>query len=233
MAWDSAVITNAGTELLKQCYAGEKLILDYATGGTGTVTAESMLAQTALKEQKQQFSIVQITEVTGGQKVNVAVDNQNLTTGYAMQQLGIWAHIRDGAPVLLGLLQDAAGIQIPSNTEIVDFSLNFYAVLAISGDAEIQISMDASALVSEKRLNELLAGKSDTGHKHGAGDITSGTLDSDRLPTVPISKGGTGKTTAADALEALGAAAATHKHGAGDITSGTLDSARFADSPSQ
>lgn len=161
MAWDSAVITNAGTELLKQCYAGEKLILDYATGGTGTVAAEAMLAQTALKEQKQQFSIVQITEVTGGQKVNVAVDNQNLTTGYAMQQLGIWAHIGDGAPVLLGLLQDAAGIQIPSNAEIVDFSLNFYAVLAISGDAEIQISMDASALVSESRLSAALKQKPD------------------------------------------------------------------------
>ena len=161
MAWNSAVITNAGTELLKQCYAGEKLILDYATGGTGTVTAESMLAQTALKEQKQQFSIVQITEVTGGQKVNVAVDNQNLTTGYAMQQLGIWAHIRDGAPVLLGLLQDAAGIQIPSNTEIVDFSLNFYAVLAISGDVEIQLSIDASALVSESRLSAALKQKPD------------------------------------------------------------------------
>ena len=161
MAWDSAVITNTGTELLKQCYAGEKLILDYATGGTGTVAAEAMLAQTALKEQKQQFSIVQITEVTSGQKVNVAVDNQNLTTGYAMQQLGIWAHIGDGAPVLLGLLQDAAGIQIPSNTEIVDFSLNFYAVLAISGDAEIQISMDASALVSEIRLAAALKQKPD------------------------------------------------------------------------
>ena len=231
MAWDSAVITNAGTELLKQCYAGEKLILDYATGGTGTVAAEAMLAQTALKEQKQQFSIVQITEVTGGQKVNVAVDNQNLTTGYAMQQLGIWAHIGDGAPVLLGLLQDAAGIQIPSNTEIVDFSLNFYAVLAISGDAEIQISMDVSALVSEKRMNERLAGKSDIGHKHGAGDITRGTLDSARLPTVPISKGGTGATTVAGALTALGAAAASHNHSAGNITSGTLDSARLPTVP--
>lgn len=161
MAWDSAVITNAGTELLKRCYAGEKLILDYATGGTGTVAAEAMLAQTALKEQKQQFSIVQITEVTGGQKLNIAVDNQNLTTGYAMQQLGIWAHIGDGAPVLLGLLQDATGVQIPSNTEIVDFSLNFYAVLAISGDAEIQISMDASALVSEERLEQAIRLKPD------------------------------------------------------------------------
>ena len=47
-------------------------------------------------------------------------------------------------------------------------------------------------------------GKSDAGHKHAAGDITSGTLSSSRLPTVPISKGGTGATTAAGALTKLG-----------------------------
>ena len=40
-------------------------------------------------------------------------------------------------------------------------------------------------------------------HQHAAGDINSGTLDSTRLPTVPVSKGGTGQTTAAKALYAL------------------------------
>lgn len=161
MAWDSAVITNGGTALLKQCYAGEKLILDYATGGTGTVAAEALLAQTALMDQKQQFSIVQMMETSGGQKLNIAVDNQNLSAGYTMNQLGIWAHIGAGAPVLLGLLQDAAGIQIPSSAEIAEFSLNFYAVLTISGDAEIQINIDPSALVSEKRLREAIRLKPD------------------------------------------------------------------------
>lgn len=49
-----------------------------------------------------------------------------------------------------------------------------------------------------------LDGKSLSGHKHSAADMTSGTLSSDRLPTVPISKGGTGATTAAAALTNLG-----------------------------
>ena len=42
------------------------------------------------------------------------------------------------------------------------------------------------------------------GHNHAASNITSGTLSSDRLPTVPIAKGGTGATTAAGALTNLG-----------------------------
>lgn len=49
-------------------------------------------------------------------------------------------------------------------------------------------------------------------HDHAAGDITSGILSSDRLPvipaakleTVPVNKGGTGATTAANALKNLG-----------------------------
>ena len=42
------------------------------------------------------------------------------------------------------------------------------------------------------------------GHKHTASDIASGTLSTDRLPTVTIAKGGTGATTAAGALTNLG-----------------------------
>lgn len=41
-------------------------------------------------------------------------------------------------------------------------------------------------------------------HTHSASDINSGTLSSDRLPTVPVTKGGTGATTAAAARTNLG-----------------------------
>ena len=43
-----------------------------------------------------------------------------------------------------------------------------------------------------------------TAHNHAAGDINSGTFSSDRLPTVPLTKGGTGATTAANARTNLG-----------------------------
>ena len=46
--------------------------------------------------------------------------------------------------------------------------------------------------------------KANTNHNHAASNITSGTLSSDRLPTIPISKGGTGATTASGALTNLG-----------------------------
>lgn len=49
-------------------------------------------------------------------------------------------------------------------------------------------------------------------HTHSAADITSGTLSASILPTVPITKGGTGATSASDARTNLGAAAADHTH---------------------
>lgn len=42
-------------------------------------------------------------------------------------------------------------------------------------------------------------------HSHNASDINDGTLSYARLPIVPVSKGGTGASTAASALEKLGA----------------------------
>lgn len=52
-----------------------------------------------------------------------------------------------------------------------------------------------------------LNGKAASSHNHAASDITSGTLSSDRLPTVPVANGGTGATTAAAARDNLGVSA--------------------------
>lgn len=59
-------------------------------------------------------------------------------------------------------------------------------------------------------------------HSHDAGDINAGTLDDQRLPVVPVTKGGTGATTAQQARANIGAADASHTHNAADIAGGTL-----------
>lgn len=81
-------------------------------------------------------------------------------------------------------------------------------------------------------------GAAASSHTHSAENISSGTLSSDRLPTVPVTKGGTGATDAATARTNLGitpanigAAASSHAHSAGDISSGTLSSDRLPTVP--
>lgn len=56
-------------------------------------------------------------------------------------------------------------------------------------------------------------------------------ITADKLPVVPVSKGGTGATTAAAARTNLGAAPTTHNHAASAINSGTLASDRLPTVP--
>lgn len=82
--------------------------------------------------------------------------------------------------------------------------------------------------VLNQRLYRYNGSSYDTIHFEAGADNITGTL--------PVAHGGTGSTTAADALTALGAAASnhthsnyasiSHSHAAGDITSGTLPVAR-------
>ena len=80
-------------------------------------------------------------------------------------------------------------------------------------------------------------GAAASSHSHAASAITSGTLSADRLPTVPIAKGGTGATSASAARTALGitpanigAAASSHSHAASQVTGLTASRALVSDS---
>ena len=59
----------------------------------------------------------------------------------------------------------------------------------------METGFDTKLSTLETSIDTKLAGKSNTGHKHAAGDITSGTL--------PVARGGTGAATAAAARTAL------------------------------
>lgn len=58
--------------------------------------------------------------------------------------------------------------------------------------------------------------KADVSHTHPASDITSGTLSSDRLPTIPVSKGGTGLTSLTSGQALIG-------NGTGNIATRAID----------
>lgn len=71
-------------------------------------------------------------------------------------------------------------------------------ITGVKGDAESTYRTGNINLTLEN------IGAAASSHNHAASNITSGTLNSDRLPTVPISKGGTGATTVEGVLSNLG-----------------------------
>lgn len=83
----------------------------------------------------------------------------------------------------------------------------------IKVDTDSALSSTSTNPIQNQAVNTALSGKANSSHTHKASDITSG--------VIPLDRGGTGATSAADARSKLGAAASSHTHGAGDIT-GTL-----------
>ncbi|MED5536468.1 MAG: hypothetical protein VX661_01345 [Pseudomonadota bacterium] len=71
------------------------------------------------------------------------------------------------------------------------------------------------------QIAQTLAGKANTVHQHGAGDVTSGVFDEARIPSLPLAR----ITGLIDAL--AGKAAAVHQHAAADVTSGVFDVGRI------
>ena len=108
------------------------------------------------------------------------------------------------------------GIRIESNTISADVTEDDLAQVEILAQQAHTLASDASAGVGA--LNTAMETKADIGHKHSAADITSGTMSTDRLPVVPISKGGTGKTTAKAANNAICGGLAQDDGSLGDTT---------------
>ncbi len=94
------------------------------------------------------------------------------------------------------------GIRIESNTISADVTEDDLAQVETLAQQAHTLASDASAGVGA--LNTAMETKADIGHKHSAADITSGTLSVDRLPVVPISKGGTGASDSGSARSNLG-----------------------------
>lgn len=96
---------------------------------------------------------------------------------------------------VLGGVKVGSGISVSSGT--ISTSLSNLGVTATAAELNY---MDGVTSNVQTQLNS----KAASTHKHAAADISSGTLSVDRLPTIPLSKGGTGATSAATARTALG-----------------------------
>lgn len=83
----------------------------------------------------------------------------------------------------------------------------------------------ANAEEAIEAMAETLENKAEASHNQDASSITSGTLSSDRLPTVPVSKGGTGATTLASGQALIG-------NGTGAVTGRAITATPAADSTS-
>ncbi len=158
--------------------------------------------------------------------------NKSNPHGVTLAQLGLTAtaaelNALDGITATVTELNFVDGVTSNIQTQLNSKAASSHSH-SISNITNLQTTLDGKAASSHthtvanisdltataKELNYMdgvtsnvqtqLDGKAASSHNHSASNITSGTLSSDRLPTVPIAKGGTGATTAAGALTNLG-----------------------------
>ena len=157
MAKWTGVVTNKGAELLAAWAEGTTLNIYSAAAGTGTVAEAAMIAQTALAGQKQDASIVSHSKADGATGLKIQLQITAPSTGYALNQFGIWAKVGSGEGKLLALFQNSEGIDVPSASDSPDFVYTFYGLIMISNTGSISVTVDASAVVTTATMQAAIA----------------------------------------------------------------------------
>lgn len=155
MAWSSAELTDSGLELLSKLINGGKLTITRAAVGSGTVAAEELCEQTQLTAPiNAPVSIAGSKELPEkcGRTIFVQIRNSGVTEAVRMKQIGIFARTDSEDEVLLAIMQDDIGEEIPPYAEFPDFLIEFNAVLAIARTNNITVMADSGAVATRADL---------------------------------------------------------------------------------
>lgn len=203
-------------------------VLSILHGGTGATTVEGA---------KQTLGIDKVPNVTTNDQTPTYSDTSTLATLSSGEKLNVALQkIKCAITNLInhlnnksnphGVTASQVGLGNVNNTSDTNKPVSAAQATAIA-DAK------SAGTIAQTNLNAHISNKSNPHgvtaaqigaapeqHDHSASSITSGTLNIDRLPIAPVSKGGTGATTAEGALENLGAAPA-YTYGTDDLTAGS------------
>ena len=196
--WNSAVITNAGKELLANWLEGATLNFDSAATGEGMVADAYLMAQTGLVAQKQTLSIVKMDRVANGVRLQLQCTSAGVTAGYIINQIGVWASLNGSESALIALYQDGVGVSVPTHEDMPDYVFTFYATLQMSNTGVLTATIDHEAMVTRADFDAGMNTKFDTA---GAGLKKDGTtIKHTNSVTAGGSKGSNGEKAFGDKI---------------------------------
>lgn len=155
--FENSTITNAGKALIDSWVSGETLTFTSAVTGSGYTDPAELKDLTVLPDVKQTKSIAAQESTAQGEKLTVDVDVVGLAAGYQLKQIGIYAQKGSDTPVLFAVFEDVNGFHIPSETEMPDFAFEFFALLVMSVDGNVALTLDPTQLVTVAMLTDYVA----------------------------------------------------------------------------
>lgn len=147
--FNEAVLTKKGIELLAKAQAADgKITLTKAVTGAGTHGKEDLSDSTALKDQRQEFPL---QTVTVQNKTNVFVkfiitnhpDSGDLTEGYYVKEIGIYAKGSDQQEVLYAIATAIEGQEdyMPSYNSLLPSTITIEFLTEVANAESVTITM--------------------------------------------------------------------------------------------
>lgn len=142
MSWEKSSYTTAGAALLSESLSGGALTITRAVSGTGIVETD-LSAETTVSGETHELTILAIDTVKDGEETarKVSIQITGAESTYIMHQIGVYGCLNDDAEVLLFIMQDERGIEVPASSVNADFEIEIAALIAISNKAKIEIAL--------------------------------------------------------------------------------------------
>ena len=142
MSWEKSNYTATGAALLSESLSGGALVITRAVSGTGTADAD-LSEETTVSGDLHELMLlgIETIEDDGHPARKVSVHTESGDDAYLMHQVGVFGRLNDGEEVLLFLMQDERGVEIPASGTNANFAFDVDILLAVSNKANISLTV--------------------------------------------------------------------------------------------
>ena len=143
MSWEKSNYTATGAALLSESLSGGALTITRAVSGTGSADTD-LSEETTVSGDLHELMLLGIETIEdddGHPARKVSVHTESGDDAYLMHQVGVFGRLNDGEEVLLFLVQDERGVEIPASGTNANFAFDVDILLAVSNKANISLTV--------------------------------------------------------------------------------------------
>ncbi len=157
--WENTVITNKGLALLAKLIEGYPLRITRGYSGTGYVTPGVLQNLTDVQGKVQPVNFRPVSYPEPGKcALKCYLTNDSLGSGYAANQIGIYARDPNEGEILFIISQAerGKGTDIPSNTEMPGYTSEWNFTFKYGQAGSVSVTVDPTGTVSREEMEEFI-----------------------------------------------------------------------------
>lgn len=158
MSWNQVIMTKVGEELLSKMLNGSKLIFTRVVIGDTTVNESQLPMQTAVFSPLSAPALIvgkQEVPSKNGTEILIQIRNDGMTETSRMKQIGLFAKSEHDDEVMLGILKDDIGEEIPAYDDFPQFMIELAITIGISRTNNIAVIVSPSVYVPKSEFDKV------------------------------------------------------------------------------